>query len=722
MPRRNQNVGLVFILLTMMLVSAGTAQATVYVTGTSVGLMWADNPEDDVQGYEVHRGVSVEGPYAKVHSGLIAETSWTDTTVSAGAIYYYKLRAVDVCGNMSDFSEASDAVAVSDGDFDDDGFADDFEQVLGTDPLVAGDQPSASVLTVSPQKSLLRPGFSERLAVVGIFELSDGGAIEYDMTCIVQYQTDPVGVVSVDGCGVVTGQSEGGADVWAWHVVNGETVSASNIAAVTVDGTAPYVSLLDTHPYEGQGIIEDTNGNGLLDAGEDLDGDGLLDEDRGPTPRVPTDTGIVVRVIDDPVGENFGVDISSIRMKVNGLGVPVKVRQVGLGDSHEVDIAFRNSGEFLFDEIINFEVSLSDAAGNAMRHEGAFKVESEAEHLWALAHRPVQKLTVLDDGRCELSVVPIPDAINDEALEGAKLVYDCSEPVPPRFGPVDELPAVDIAAPVGAPLNLEPANVSDYPVTVVAPVSESLLEDVDGDGAPDSGLEEFDIYQYTGEPSALWRSWQDTSGWMEPDSRLNHYDTVPPSVEVKVNRFSGLHIGGMCLAPVANFSFFQMQIAGGVSVQFQDESTGTVSSWLWDFGDGTVSVERNPSHVYASPGDYAVTLTVSGPCGSDTKAFLLSTCEQVHLLAPADRSRPFQPPTLVWSPGCDTHFMVEFSLSRQFSTRFESAVLTSPSYTIDDDLWGRLPARTWIYWRVKSWNGAAPSDVRSSAEEWSFRR
>ena len=39
--------------------------------------------------------------------------------------------------------------------------------------------------------------------------------------------------------------------------------------------------------------------------------------------------------------------------------------------------------------------------------------------------------------------------------------------------------------------------------------------------------------------------------------------------------------------------------------------------WVWDFGDGHVSTEQNPSHVYESPGLYSVSLTVSNARGSD---------------------------------------------------------------------------------------------------------
>jgi PKD repeat protein len=55
-------------------------------------------------------------------------------------------------------------------------------------------------------------------------------------------------------------------------------------------------------------------------------------------------------------------------------------------------------------------------------------------------------------------------------------------------------------------------------------------------------------------------------------------------------------------------------------VSFTDQSTGTITSWDWDFGDGSAhSSQQNPIHEYAGAGDHTVTLTVSGPCGSDSE-------------------------------------------------------------------------------------------------------
>ncbi len=70
---------------------------------------------------------------------------------------------------------------------------------------------------------------------------------------------------------------------------------------------------------------------------------------------------------------------------------------------------------------------------------------------------------------------------------------------------------------------------------------------------------------------------------------------------------------------VANFTADAIAQYDNVPVNFTDTSTGTVSSWAWDFeNDGTVdSTAQNPSHVYTTPGVYSVKLVASGPGGTD---------------------------------------------------------------------------------------------------------
>jgi PKD repeat protein len=54
-------------------------------------------------------------------------------------------------------------------------------------------------------------------------------------------------------------------------------------------------------------------------------------------------------------------------------------------------------------------------------------------------------------------------------------------------------------------------------------------------------------------------------------------------------------------------------------VNFTSTSTGSITSYSWDFGDSVTSTEQNPTHSYAAPGTYSVTLTVTGPGGSDSQ-------------------------------------------------------------------------------------------------------
>ena len=73
---------------------------------------------------------------------------------------------------------------------------------------------------------------------------------------------------------------------------------------------------------------------------------------------------------------------------------------------------------------------------------------------------------------------------------------------------------------------------------------------------------------------------------------------------------------GTFVPPVAKFTFTPKRGKAPLDVQFTDTSTGSMSAWDWDFGDGTTSTERNPRHTYLATGLKSVTLTVRGLAGS----------------------------------------------------------------------------------------------------------
>jgi PKD repeat protein len=73
--------------------------------------------------------------------------------------------------------------------------------------------------------------------------------------------------------------------------------------------------------------------------------------------------------------------------------------------------------------------------------------------------------------------------------------------------------------------------------------------------------------------------------------------------------------------PVANFTATPMSGDSPLTVNFTDQSTGSPTSWFWDFdNDGAVdNTEQNPSYTYEKAGNYTVNLTVSNADGSDSE-------------------------------------------------------------------------------------------------------
>jgi PKD repeat protein len=100
-------------------------------------------------------------------------------------------------------------------------------------------------------------------------------------------------------------------------------------------------------------------------------------------------------------------------------------------------------------------------------------------------------------------------------------------------------------------------------------------------------------------------------------------------------------------APIANFTASVTSGVAPLALNFTNTSTGNVSSYAWNFGDGTSSTSQSPSHVYSAPGSYTVSLTVTGSGGSNTKTLP----NYINTTAPvtSDTSPPTAPGTLTAS-------------------------------------------------------------------------
>ncbi|PWR76238.1 DUF3821 domain-containing protein [Methanospirillum stamsii] len=68
--------------------------------------------------------------------------------------------------------------------------------------------------------------------------------------------------------------------------------------------------------------------------------------------------------------------------------------------------------------------------------------------------------------------------------------------------------------------------------------------------------------------------------------------------------------------PAAKFSYTPAKVFANDVVNFTDLSNGNPSAWMWNFGDNASSSLQSPSHAYAEPGNYTVTLNIGNEIGS----------------------------------------------------------------------------------------------------------
>jgi PKD repeat protein len=71
-------------------------------------------------------------------------------------------------------------------------------------------------------------------------------------------------------------------------------------------------------------------------------------------------------------------------------------------------------------------------------------------------------------------------------------------------------------------------------------------------------------------------------------------------------------------APVVAFTASPLSGCSPLVVNFQNQTTGTVTAWLWNFGNGNTSTLQNPTATYFTPGTYTVSLTATNATGSNT--------------------------------------------------------------------------------------------------------
>ncbi|MBW1916361.1 MAG: hypothetical protein JRI86_15750, partial [Deltaproteobacteria bacterium] len=171
-------------------------------------------------------------------------------------------------------------------------------------------------------------------------------------------------------------------------------------------------------------------------------------------------------------------------------------------------------GNYNYNADVNITVDATDINAISMITASYdFNIESLAEHNNAQANLPDTSATS-DPADLDRDT---GTQVDSGDLEGATILYDTSEPIEPYFGPLDEVPAINLSGTnsVAVPMNLQPPTVFDTPVRLFIPCP----------GYND--VSSLTVYYYNGEDwvracNANGDVLPGGEGWMVPGSRVDH--------------------------------------------------------------------------------------------------------------------------------------------------------------------------------------------------------
>jgi PKD repeat protein len=116
-----------------------------------------------------------------------------------------------------------------------------------------------------------------------------------------------------------------------------------------------------------------------------------------------------------------------------------------------------------------------------------------------------------------------------------------------------------------------------------------------------------------------------TNNRKNPSMKVYNADTSDTTYTVRLIATNGCGLDTMIqkilVHPKSVFSVFRVDNTEGCAplpVQFKDYSYGNGTYMSWDFGDGNVSVDKNPVHIYTQSGKYTAKQYVNNGCSYDT--------------------------------------------------------------------------------------------------------
>jgi PKD repeat protein len=147
--------------------------------------------------------------------------------------------------------------------------------------------------------------------------------------------------------------------------------------------------------------------------------------------------------------------------------------------------------------------------------------------------------------------------------------------------------------------------------------------------------------------------------------------------------------------PTPGFSGTPVEGTVPLEVQFTDSSIGKVNTWEWEFGDGYISHDQHPLHIYKKSGEYSVTLTIENPYGRRTREqtdYIYASPADIKADFSSDLTRGVAPLTVQFndlSEGEIEQMIWDFGDKTQSSDFSPEHTFEKPgSYTVTQTIYG----------------------------------
>lgn len=676
-----------------------------------VSLDWSDDPEADLAGYFIYRATDPAGPFVRLNSVPVPQSTFTTNGLVEGVTYYFRVTAVDTAGNESAPSAtvvvvvplpalSINSITVTEGN----GGTVSANFTVTLSPassqtvsvnysILNGTAAAGSDFTSASGTLTFTPGVTTRPVTVSVI---GDCLLESNETFTVRLANPNHAVINIaDGVGTILNDDNRALSIGGVTITEGNSGTTSAVFNVSLSSAScANVS------------VNYATANGSALAGADYQStSGTLVFSSGQVTKQIT-VPIVGDLVNEPT-ETFLVNLSSpvnaTLAIAQGVGTiqdndPVPV--VSFRDDFNDNV--RDTSKWLIGCGLNVPLGW-DSAVTTVEQNGRLEITPRSNASWLHYNGYMSAATWdMTNGRAQVEVLQITKtsaatmsfAIGRDLLNWYAFTLSNDKLYLQEF----KNGSTSSASFTGLDFDITQHGFWRFRHD---PANSRLLFEASGDGATWTTLRTVQTsFSLTNLRVVL------TAGTLfsvgSPGKAIFDNFILRSNNPPDTNQLPTANAGG----PYGSKT--------GQAVSFSSSGSsdpdGSITSYQWNFGDGTNGVGASTAHTYSVAGNYVVTLTVTDNGGASKRT---STTAVISVAAPAAptsltaSSNITGSVALAWQDKSNNE--LSFSIERSTSSSSGFAVVGSVNFNLTSFTNQGLPSNTTYYYRVRAVNSSGNS-------------